>query len=78
MLLVQCVSCRADLVCQLAQTCIVVGLDDIVVPLKFGKIERLFHHLSILIETSSVFFEMVQISFFDKLTTAFRLRIDVL
>lgn len=78
MLFVQSVSCCADLICQLAQSWIVVWLDDIVVPLKLGKIERLFHHLCILIESGSVLFEVAQICFFDKLTSTFGLRINVL
>jgi hypothetical protein len=78
MLLVQSVSCCADLVRQLTQTGIVVWLDNIVVPLKLGKIERLFHHLCILIETGCVLFEVAQICFFDKLKTAFGFRINVL
>ena len=64
-LLIQSISGCSDLVCQLAKTRVVVWLDDIVVPFKLGEIKRLLDHLGILIETSSVLFEVAEISFVD-------------
>ena len=77
MLLVQSVSCCADLVCQLAQTWVIVRFDDIVMPIELREIECLLDHLGIFLETDSVLFEADKIGFVDKFTATFGIHVNM-